>query len=231
MCIIGIDEASRRQRGRASSHPHKYIIGIDEAGRGPLAGPVVVAGVYVSREMQADFLRRGIRDSKKLTAKKREEWFRFLTAHPKIRWSVTSVWPRVIDRINIAQAANLGARRVYAKLCSDLRLVQEQFVQLDGGLVLPPPILHEVIIKGDEKIPAIAAASIIAKVTRDRIMLRLHKKYPQYRFDLHKGYGTELHREMIRLHGPSRTHRQSFRMGTHLPNQFVFSRVQVWHHQ
>lgn len=196
-------------------------MGIDEAGRGPLAGPVVVGGIRVSRAMQRVFLRRGIRDSKKLSVKKREEWFRFLTAHPKIGWAVTSVWPEMIDRINISRAANLGARRIhrklqrkYQKICYrnsfDTPLVFTP-VLLDAGLVLPAHVPHEAIIKGDEKVPAIAAASIIAKVTRDRIMLRLHRKYPQYRFDLHKGYGTKLHREMMRQFGRCEMHRNSFR--------------------
>ncbi len=189
-----------------------YIIGIDEAGRGPLAGPVVVAAIRASHEIGRLLRRRGIRDSKKLSVKQREEWWGFLTSHPQIKWSVSRVWPRVIDRINIAEAANLGARRVCAKLIFPPE--KPSFVEtilLDGGLVLPKYFPHEVIIKGDEKIPAIAAASIIAKVTRDRIMLRFHKKYPQYRFDLHKGYGTRLHLEMMRLHGCSLFHRISFR--------------------
>ncbi len=187
-----------------------YIIGIDEAGRGPLAGPVVVAAIRAPRAIGRILRRRGIRDSKKLSAKRREEWFQFLVAHPYVEWAVARVWPRIIDRINISRAADLAARRVYAKLCTDLRSVQKQLVQIDGGLALPQHVQHEVIIKGDEKIPAIAAASIIAKVTRDRIMLRLHRKFPQYRFDLHKGYGTKLHREKVRQFGRCEMHRRSF---------------------
>lgn len=206
----------------------KYLIGIDEAGRGPLAGPVAVAGVRIKDKGQRTphqnkfgagqvKILRGIKDSKKLTAKQREEWFRILTDHPKIEWAVARVWPKVIDRINIAQAANLGARRVHRRLSLDgkrLSLGRTTFAVLDGSLYLPAYIPHETIIKGDEKIPVIAAASIIAKVTRDRTMLRLHKKYPQYGFDMHKGYGTKLHRMALRRFGHSEIHRKSFQLLT-----------------
>ena len=189
----------------------KWIIGIDEAGRGPLAGPVVVGAVKISR--YATKILRGIRDSKKLSAKKREEWFAFLTKHPQITWAVAAVSPRVIDRVNISCATNLGVRCVCSKLSLERRklsLEQNGHMLLDGGLKLPHHIPHKVIIKGDEKIPVIAAASIIAKVTRDRQMVRLHKKYPQYRFDIHKGYGTKLHRELVQKFGRSAVHRKSF---------------------
>lgn len=190
----------------------KYIIGIDEAGRGPLAGPVVVAGVKLKVKSLKLKVLRNIRDSKKLSAKQREEWFSLLTVHPALDWAVAKVWPKVIDRINIAQAANLGVRRVCSKLSlGGSKLSLEQKVLLDGSLKLPSQISHDVIIKGDEKIPLIAAASIIAKVVRDRTMLRLHKKYPQYRFDLHKGYGTKLHKSLIKQFGISEIHRKSFK--------------------
>ena len=228
-----------------------YIIGIDEAGRGPLAGPVVVGGVMIGADIldRAPKMLKGIRDSKQLSAKQREEWFEFLTRHPKITWAEARVGHKMIDRVNIRQAANLGAHRVYAKLCSQLlhpklphpklSLGQESIIKirgkshiganpklslgyggcgvdgiftlLDGGLSLSKNTPYEAIIKGDEKIPIISAASIIAKVTRDRLMVRLHKKYPHYRFDLHKGYGTRLHREMIKEWGRCDVHRQSFR--------------------
>lgn len=190
---------------------NRYIVGIDEAGRGPLAGPVVVAGVKMTPWLAGSFL-CGIRDSKKLSSKKREEWFVRLTSHPKVEWSVARVSPATIDLINIRQATLLGARRVFSRLSLDSRLSLEntQAVLLDGGLFLPRGIRQRTIIKGDEKIPVIAAASIIAKVTRDRLMIRLHKKYPEYRFDRHKGYGTVLHREMIEQYGRCEMHRVSF---------------------
>lgn len=189
----------------------RYIIGIDEAGRGPLAGPVVVAGIRSKTKYQKSRFWKGIRDSKKLTAKKREEWFGLLTTHPEIEWAAASIWPKTIDRINIARAANLGARRVCVKLILGGGKLGLARILLDGGLKLPPRIPHEVIIKGDEKVPVISAASIIAKVVRDRTMLRLHRKYPQYRFDAHKGYGTKVHRVLLAEFGFSEVHRRSFR--------------------
>lgn len=224
--FIGIDEAGRphSKSGRASSrHYKKFLIGIDEAGRGPLAGPVVVAGIRLATcDMRhATRFLRNIKDSKKLTAKQREEWYNFLTSHPKIKWATAIVSHRTIDQINIAQATNLGAFRVYKKLNnvtsrfhSKNNIVRacREHTLLDGGLKLPPHISHESIIKGDEKIPAISAASIIAKVTRDRIMMRLHKKYPKYGFDIHKGYGTEFHRKRIKKFGRCDIHRVSFRV-------------------
>jgi len=205
-------------------------MGIDEAGRGPLAGPVVVAGVKIRNAKVVKRLFAGIRDSKKLSAKKREEWFSVLVSRPEIEYAVARVCPAVIDRINISRAANLAARRVHRKLSANnesiankrIRFSHSQIrkdslfadvkVLLDGGLKLPREITHKAIVRGDERIPVIAAASIIAKVTRDRIMLRLHKKFPQYRFDLHKGYGTRLHKEYIRRHGYSGVHRRTFRI-------------------
>lgn len=222
------------------------IIGIDEAGRGPLAGPVVVGGVKIrmpnAKLKMLNFCRaknnsvfsiyhsafRGIRDSKKLSAKQREAWFSKLTKHPDVAWAVARVYPKTIDRINISQAANLGALRVYRRLLANNESVANKRIRirsfgrnslfvdgralLDGGLRLPAHIPHKTIIKGDEKIPVIAAASIIAKVTRDRIMLRLHKKYPRYHFNIHKGYGTKLHRKLIKKYGRSEVHRKSFRI-------------------
>lgn len=211
-------------------------IGIDEAGRGSLAGPVVVAGVRILTPAITIFQRsRRIKDSKKLTEKQRQQWFRIITCHPEITWAAAKVCSRVIDRLNIARAANLGARRVYYKLFSasassnilhgfrslnaDVlkgRRTKMQNMQiktitlLDGSLKLPHHIPHKVIVKGDEKIPLISAASIIAKVIRDRIMLRFHKRYPQYGFNLHKGYGTKLHRNMIKKYGILKIHRKSF---------------------
>lgn len=208
------------------------MIGIDEAGRGPLAGPLVVAGVKVnskfnprsSRGQNAKFW-KDIKDSKKLTPKRREEWFQILTFHPRIEWAAARISPRVIDRINIARSANLGAYRVFKKLTraelnhrdpsvsfqdDALRRISSVRVLLDGSLYLPRHIRHETIIKGDEKIPLIAAASIIAKVTRDRMMARLHQKFPEYGFERHKGYGTRAHMESLKRHGVSAIHRLSF---------------------
>lgn len=190
----------------------EFVIGIDEAGRGPLAGPVVVGGIKCRKGAQEFF--KGIKDSKKLTPKRREEWFLKLTNHPDVEWAVIRVWPRVIDRINIYQATLLGARRVCAKLSFGGKKLSlaHYHVLLDGSLYLPKNIPQKTIIKGDEKIPVISAASIIAKVIRDRLMIRLHKKYPQYRFDLHKGYPTKMHKVFLAQFGVSEMHRKSFRI-------------------
>jgi len=200
--LIGIDKAGRAAR-KGEPHPVRYLIGMDEAGRGPLAGPISVAGVKIPYSFSRSSLWQGIRDSKKLTPKNREKWFRILTTHPEVQWAVAKVWPSVIDRINIVRAGNLAVLRVYQHLAPGK-------VTLDAGLALPSHIPHEAIIKGDERIPWIAAASIIAKVSRDRSMLRLHKKYPIYNFNLHKGYATKLHFKLLRQHGHSRAHRVSF---------------------
>lgn len=188
----------------------KSLIGIDEAGRGPLAGPVVVAGVKFRGER---FPRRykelgALKDSKKLSPQRREEWFKFLADYPKIEWATAVISPKLIDSINIARAANLGAGRVYKRLSGS------KFIPavLDGSLSLPRYIPHQTIIKGDEKFAIIAAASIFAKVKRDRIMRRLHRKYPMYGLDGHKGYGTKKHREAIKKNGLSSVHRRSFRV-------------------
>lgn len=186
----------------------KYLIGIDEAGRGPLAGPLVVAGVFARSLKRTLNFFRGIRDSKQLSEKKREEWYVKITKHPELQWATACIAPKVIDTINIAKAANLGARRVFCKLVGGKK--ENVYALLDGSLYLPDDIVQETIIRGDETIPLIAAASIIAKVTRDRIMIGLHKKISQYAFDLHKGYGTHMHRELIRIYGISPLHRVTF---------------------
>jgi len=208
---IGVRKAgSVRSERMVRRHGGMYVIGIDEAGRGPLAGPVVVGGVKVSikRRAKNGKLLRGIKDSKKLSAKKRDEWFRVLTKNADIEWVVASVPPSEIDRINIHKATNKGVHLVYKKLAGRAAVP----ALLDGSLYLPKGIPYTTIIKGDEKIPIISAASIIAKVTRDRLMLRLHKKYPKYRFDIHKGYGTKLHIRFIKTYGLSPIHRRSFRL-------------------
>lgn len=181
-------------------------MGIDEAGRGPLAGPVVVAGVKIKNSFAASYFLHGIRDSKQLSPHRREEWYHLLTRDSRISWAVARVSAHQIDTINIARAACLGALQVYTKLWQGVSC----HVLLDGSLYLPCEISQETIIKGDEKIPLISAASIIAKVTRDRIMVRLHKQFPAYRFDLHKGYGTRMHKALLRQYGPTRHHRKTF---------------------
>lgn len=186
----------------------KFIIGVDEAGRGPLAGPLAVGAVGTSSLKRVRRFFTGIRDSKKLSEKKREEWYAKITSCPDLVWAVAFVSPKVVDAINIANAAKRGAHIVFKKLVG--KEEGNVHVLLDGSLYLPKGISQETIIKGDEKVPLIAASSIIAKVTRDRLMRRLDKKFPQYGFAKHKGYGTKLHYARIAEQGLSSVHRVSF---------------------
>ena len=178
------------------------IIGVDEVGRGPLAGPVTVGAVVANKNLR---ILRGIKDSKKLSAKQREEWlFKF----KNLKSATASVGAQIIDRIGITAAARLATGRCLRKL----RIKNLKFkILLDGSLYAPRTYLNQkTIIRGDEKIPLIAAASIVAKVHRDNKMVRLHEQFPKYRFDLHKGYGTKLHQRVIKKHGLSILHRMSF---------------------
>ncbi len=190
-----------------------FLIGIDEAGRGPLAGPIVVGGVMLAVQNRSEERKifASIRDSKKLTPPKRENWLKFIKNHTQVTYARAIISPAVIDKINISQAALLGAEKVYQKLLA--RAVwhnpQKIITRLDGGLRLKNAAC-ETIIKGDEKIPVIAAASIVAKTCRDNLMLNWHKKYPLYGFDKHKGYGTLRHREALRKFGACQIHRRSF---------------------
>ena len=198
----------------------KYIIGIDEVGRGPLAGPVTVAAVVLPKNLESRIknLELPLRDSKRLSSRQREIWFDYIKAHPKIFYALASVSPKIIDKINISQAANLAARRALKRL-SDYYKLQKGAgkILLDGGLKISPPkylkpksYKLKTLIRGDEKIPAIMLASIVAKVSRDRLMTKLHKKYPRYGFSQHKGYGTKKHIKAIKKYGPSKVHRLTF---------------------
>ena len=186
---------------KARAMKFSSIAGVDEAGRGPLAGPVVAAAVIFSSSIDID----GLDDSKKLSAKKRDELF------PKIQksavaYGVAVVDPKVIDEINILQAARLAMKDAVdqLKIVPDLLLI-------DGNQKIESALDQWAIIKGDSKSLSIAAASILAKVTRDRIMDDYHKLYPQYQFNRHKGYGTKLHRTLIQEHGPCPIHRSTFK--------------------
>lgn len=192
-----------------------FVIGIDEVGRGALAGPVVVACVLANRKGQIANRKLGkLRDSKKLTPKQREAWFEYFKGHPKIEYALARVYPRQIEKRNISRAANLAAKRAYKRLLAwghGSRVMGQ--VYLDGGLFLgngKQPKNARTIVRGDEKIKAIAAASIVAKVTRDRAMVRLAKQYPRYGFEVHKGYGTRAHMRAIKRYGPAKAHRLTF---------------------
>lgn len=177
-----------------------YIAGIDEVGRGPLAGPVVAGAVIFDHYAFID----GVKDSKKLTAKKREELYEIIS-EKCLAHAVGIVDSTEIDRINIRQATFKAMRMAIGSLSQN-----PDYLLVDGE-ELPDKIYpQEALIKGDSRSFSIAAASIMAKVTRDRMMLAFHEKYPQYGFNRHKGYGTAFHREMIKKHGPCPIHRKLF---------------------
>ena len=179
----------------------KYICGIDEAGRGPLAGPVVVASVI----MPKDSIIEGVNDSKKVSEKRREKLYEEIT-NTAIAWGVGIIDQREIDEINILNATKKGLTNSLKELeiKPDLILV-DALTNIDT-LGIP----YRSIIKGDAKSYSIAAASIIAKVTRDRIMRQWDELYPEYGFEKHKGYGTKMHTDAIKEYGPCPLHRKSF---------------------
>ncbi len=180
---------------------YRFVAGLDEAGRGPLAGPVVAAAVIILDYKKIKI--KNVKDSKKMTPKAREEIYEILTNHPHIKWGIGIVSERLIDKINILEATKLAMKKSVKNLSPD-------FLVIDGNFNINSDIPQKSIIKGDLKVFSISAASIIAKVTRDRIMHNFHKKYPQYGFDKHKGYGTAHHFKMIKKYGPSKIHRKSF---------------------
>ncbi len=186
-----------------------YIIGIDEAGRGPLAGPVAVGAVKIPSDFNKNFF-KSIQDSKKLSSSERELWFALALEARKeglLDFAVSLVSERVIDRKGISYAVRLGIKRSLTALGATI----DSQVFLDGGIKAPERFNHQItVIRGDEKIPIVSLASIVAKVVRDKKMVRLSKKFPKFYFHLHKGYGTNMHREAIQEFGPTEIHRQSF---------------------
>lgn len=177
------------------------VAGVDEAGRGPLAGPVAAAAVILPRTFSCPLLD----DSKKLSKKKRDALYEEITQNPEIIWAVATVEADEIDRINILRATHraMGLALEALKVKPDIALVDGLPVK---GLSLP----HEALVKGDGLSLSIAAASVIAKVTRDRIMEMIATEFPLYGFERHQGYGTREHLEAIKNHGPCRYHRRSF---------------------
>lgn len=189
----------------------EVLIGVDEAGRGPLAGPVVVAACSIKRGVCIP----GIIDSKATKEEDRESTYEILVTHPHVKWAVEIIDEKVIDEINILQASLLGMRNATKKLLTKYasQISPTNCLALVDGNKIPSEMpTHEVtcVIKGDSTIFSIAAASIIAKVTRDRLMLDLDKKYPEYQFAQHKGYPTLLHRTLLMRHGPCEVHRMSY---------------------
>lgn len=185
---------------QALSRGYKYVCGVDEAGRGPLAGPVFASAVILPLDCEIE----GLNDSKKLSEKKREELFDVIT-EKAVSFSVASASVEEIEEINILQATFLAMRRAVEGL-----EVKADFAFVDGNRKPGLDIDLSTLVKGDARCPSIAAASILAKVSRDRLMLEMDKQYPEYKFSQHKGYGTKLHYEMIEKYGISPVHRRSF---------------------
>jgi len=181
---------------------YSLIAGVDEAGRGPLAGPVVAAAVVLPR----DYFHPEINDSKKLSPAKREELCMIIT-EAAISYSFGIVDSGTIDTINILEATKKAMRKAIANLNP-----LPQFILIDGHPIGDLSIQYQALVKGDTLSISIAAASILAKVRRDKIMCEYHKCYPQYHFHRHKGYPTKLHRDCIQRYGSCPIHRKSFRL-------------------
>jgi ribonuclease HII len=198
----------KRYEDELYSKSASYIAGVDEVGRGPLAGPVVASAVILPK----DFVLLGINDSKKLSEKKRENFFETIM-NQSLAVGIGIVDNFVIDEINILEAAKLAMTR--AIYDANKTLENEQGVLIDH-LLIDAVVLKNVeipqtsIVKGDENSISVAAASIVAKVTRDKMMLRFHEEFPYYNFDKNKGYGTKAHYEGIASHGICEIHRRSF---------------------
>ncbi len=191
----------------------RYIVGIDEAGRGPLAGPLAVGAVCAPAAFTVDhaFFEKGIRDSKKLTMGKREELFGWIRHHDELRHVVSMVGPRVVDRDGITAATNIAIMRALRRVLPEGVTEREVLILLDGGLRAPRAYPQQAtIIKGDEQEPLIALASVVAKVSRDAKMRALAAQFPDYGFDGHKGYGTKEHIKAIKAFGMCNSHRRSF---------------------
>ena len=178
----------------------KLICGIDEAGRGPLAGPVFAAAVILPKNCDIP----GLDDSKKLSEKKRDELYDVII-EKALYYGIASASEEEIDEINILNAVYRAMNRAADKLG-----IEPEICLIDGNRNQGITRESMCVIKGDSKCACIAAASILAKVSRDRFMLEMTEKYPQYAFEKHKGYGTKLHYERIREHGPSEIHRKTF---------------------
>lgn len=178
----------------------KLLCGVDEAGRGPLAGPVCAAAVILPRGLEID----GLNDSKKLTEKKREALYDVI-CNSAVSYGIAFASVEEIEELNILNAAMLAMNRAIEKLSP-----QPSLALIDGNRNSSIKIASSCIVKGDAKCADIAAASVLAKVTRDRYMLDMAEKYPQYGFEKHKGYGTKNHYAVLREYGPCEIHRPSF---------------------
>lgn len=179
---------------------YQYIAGIDEAGRGPWAGPVYTAAVILPCNHRIT----GLNDSKQLSAQAREKLFADIQKRA-LSFAITSVSPRIIDRINILEATKQGMKKAIQEL-----KFPPDYILLDAINLNIPEIAQQQLIRGDSRSECIAAASILAKVSRDVYMKKMHEKYPQYGFAQHKGYGTKAHLSALKKYGPCPLHRFSF---------------------
>lgn len=192
-----------------SSQGHHYIAGIDEAGRGPLAGPVVAAAVCLPQNWYQEGLPPelcGIHDSKKLTPRKRCHLFEAITNHPDIKFGIGKIDAKEIDDINILNATHKAMAKAVLLLIDPV----PDHALVDGLPVKGLTIPHTAVVRGDSKSYSIAAASILAKEYRDRLMIEWNNTFPEYGFAKHKGYGTAAHRQALLTHGPCPLHRDSF---------------------
>ncbi len=216
-----MQETTFEKEQEIASRGEFLVVGVDEAGRGPLCGPVVASAVYyknpsfvIPLELEKDFSL--IRDSKKLSEKQREKMFDFIQAHFFV--GVGIVHAETIDRINILEATFLAMRSAISELRrimnqeSGIMKERTMYVLVDGNQEIPNLSLkQETVVGGDGAVKSIAAASIIAKVTRDRMIIEYDKQYPQYGLAQHKGYGTKVHMDALRKYGPTPIHRMSFK--------------------
>lgn len=184
---------------------HYFTVGVDEVGRGPIAGPLTVCAVLVPSDFNIASLGR-VRDSKQLNVYEREEIFEKVSKEA-VQYAVSSITASTIDARGMRYALHTAVERVLRKLTLPLDYTR---VLLDGSLHAPESYCQETIIRGDQKVPAIALASIIAKVTRDRTMVKYSTEYPDYGFEQHKGYGTKRHFEAIEKNGPCSLHRLTY---------------------
>lgn len=194
-----VPESLYQYASLAAAAGYRRISGIDEAGRGPLAGPVVAAAVILPCGLELD----GLNDSKQVSEAERERLYGCITEQAEIEFAVAVIEPDVIDRVNILQATFLAMRQAAEQLRPD-------FIFVDGNPVTGLPTTSRNVIKGDAKCASIAAASIVAKVHRDRLMVCYDATYPGYGFARHKGYGTAQHLEALERLGPCPIHRRSF---------------------
>lgn len=185
---------------KAWQNGYSAVCGVDEAGRGPLAGPVCAAAVI----LPAGIVIEGLNDSKKLSEKKREALFDII-AENAVSWSVSLVDEKMIDEINILQATYRAMRQAVEGLPHPA-----DFAYIDGNRMEGLDLPYECVVSGDARIPSIAAASIVAKVTRDRLMRDFAVRYPVYGFERHKGYGSRAHHEALLQYGPCPIHRRTF---------------------